>query len=135
MTPDQEKDIRSFLGELEQKLNATITAGLAAVNLAIANLTEAHHRALIEQERRNSQFAARDRVDDLARRLDRTEGQLDRVGRLEAAIDKLAQSISQLEQKTNAYGLKVLGGATGYLVILIINMSSVLITYLMTRGH
>jgi chromosome segregation ATPase len=139
MTPVEEKDMRELIGELEQKLNATIAAGLSAVNLAIAQLTEAHHKSLLEQERRNSQFASRDRVDDVARRLDRTETQLadrsDRLGKIEQAIDNLARTIASLESKTSSQSLRLLGSASGYLVILIINMSSVLITYLLTRGH
>jgi hypothetical protein len=132
---EQEKDIRTMLIELEQKLQASITAAATALTVSIAQLTEAHHKAQIEQEKRNSSFAERGRVDDLARRLDRAEGQLDRVGRLELAIDKLVTSIDQLEAKTSAYSLKLLGGLTSYLILLLINMSSVIITFLLTRGH
>lgn len=60
MTDPQVAQLLESIHSLETKLTATITANQASLVASISALTEAHHRSLLEQERRNAGFATRD---------------------------------------------------------------------------
>src|SRR5438105_1344739 len=70
MTPRQYDAVLNAIRTLDDKFSLALTTSMNALNLAIVQLTEAHHKSLLEQERRNSQFATIDRVDAISRRLD-----------------------------------------------------------------
>lgn len=70
MTPRQYEQVLAAIRSLDDKFSLALQSNMNALNLAIVQLTEAHHKSLLEQERRNGQFATIDRVDAISRRLD-----------------------------------------------------------------
>ncbi len=60
-------DLRTLraITTLKAEITAQIGAGLTALQIVITQLTETHHRALLEQERRNATFAPQTRLEEL----------------------------------------------------------------------
>jgi len=60
-------DLRTLraITTLKAEITAQISAGLTALQIVITQLTETHHRALLEQERRNATFAPQSRLEEL----------------------------------------------------------------------
>lgn len=138
MATDEYERMLAAVRELEQRLSAAITTGLQAVNLTIASLADQHHRAVLEQERRNGTFASRDRVDALA------EGLRDRAGEwmthgerltvLERRYESVSGRLDELSAKQNEDTVRVWSGNTGYLVLLVLMLGSNLLTFFLTHA-
>jgi DNA repair exonuclease SbcCD ATPase subunit len=149
MTNSEYVEIMQSLRSLEDKLTAAIASGLASVNLAITTLADQHHKAMLDQERRNSTFADRERVEFVARNTHENASNLTaltlRVGKLERCCDALDTRIEQCYDALNARieqlstqadnrSFSLLSGATGYLVSALIVTSAALLTFLLTHA-
>lgn len=138
MTPMQsDAEVLKALSALEDKLMAAINSGLAAVNLALAHLTDMHHNAMLEQERRNSKFADRAHVDSLSRQMadisTELRSRVRQMERLEKSDQDLEKQIDRLRDQVAKRSFTLLTGANGYLVTAIIVLSSVVLTFLLTH--
>ncbi|PZS08604.1 MAG: hypothetical protein DLM70_02475 [Chloroflexi bacterium] len=113
---------------VKTELAASFQAGLSSVNLAIATLTEAHHQAVIEQERRNGGFAPRDRLDELRIQVHGHSNKLAeqelRGGQTDKRLDRVDSCVQELDDKIDATILAegktrehILTGTLGYLIL------------------
>lgn len=132
-------EVLQLLHEMEMKLTAAIATGLATVNTSITALAERHNSALLEQERKNASFADRERVESVARNVhdarNEVTGLLLRVGKCEQAEQKLQAALDALAEQVDTRSLKMLSGANGYLVSLLVVFISVVLTYVLTHVH
>ncbi len=68
-TPDQssDADLRTLraITLLKTEIIAQLNAGLTNLQICISQLTETHHRNVLEQERRNATFAPQTRLEEL----------------------------------------------------------------------
>lgn len=135
MTSDEYDSLLSAISGVEQKL----TTGLQSVTTSIATLTEMHHQAILEQERRNSSFATLERLDGVVRRLDDlVAGFAARNERLEAMdrqIRRQETQISQLSDSISTHSVNLLTSATGWLVIALITVGSNILTFILSHAH
>ncbi len=70
MTPDDlspDADLRTLraITALKSEIVLLLNTGLTNLQLCIAQLTETHHHAILEQERRNATFAPQTRLEEL----------------------------------------------------------------------
>ncbi len=71
MTPDDlassDADLRTLraITLLKSEIIAQLNAGLTNLQICISQLTESHHRNILEQERRNATFAPQTRLEEL----------------------------------------------------------------------
>ncbi len=71
MNPDDlassDADLRTLraITLLKTEIIAQLNAGLANLQICISQLTESHHRTILEQERRNATFAPQTRLEEL----------------------------------------------------------------------
>ena len=135
MTSDEYDSLLSAISGMEQKL----TTGLQSVTTSIATLTEMHHQAILEQERRNSSSATLERLDGVVRRLDDLiAGFAARNERLEAMdrqIRRQETKISQLSESISTRSVNLLTSATGWLVIALITVGSNILTFILSHAH
>jgi len=135
MTTDEYDSLITAISGLEGKL----TAGLQAVNISIATLTEMHHKAILEQERRNSSFATLERLDAVGRRVDElVAGFAARGERMDAAERQIARQESQLTQvldAMNARSVSLLTSTSGWLVLAVITIGSNVLTFLLAHAR
>jgi len=132
-------EILQLLHEMDSRLTAAITAGIASVNLSIAQLSERHNASLLEQERKNSSFADRERVEALARQVHDGRNELAVVGRQVAQLGEadrdLAKRLDEVGNQLDSRSLKFLSGMNGYLVSLLVVVVSCVLTYTLTHLH
>ena len=145
--PSVLRALASLKTEIESLLNQVHNS----LQVSISKLQEDHARALLEQERRNSQFADRDRVEDVARNVHTlassvTTNQL-RIAKLETAdselracIEKvrvdLSSEISGLSKTICERSFVLWGSTTGYLVTALLMVCVSVLTYVLTHlGH
>jgi predicted component of type VI protein secretion system len=135
MTTDEYDSLLSAISGVEQQLST----GLHSVTTSIARLTEMHHQAILEQERRNSSFATLERLDGVVRRLDDlVAGFAARNERLEAMdrqIRRQDTQISQLSDTFSTRSVNLLTSTTGWLVVALITVGSNILTYILAHAH
>lgn len=139
MTPlSNEAEILKAVQALEDKLTGVINAGLQGVNMAIAALSDQHHKALLDQERRNGLFAERQRVEDVARNVHELSNQLTgylfRLSEVEKSTDRLDGRLLEVAEVTSSRSFSLLSGISGYLVMLILMLCSNLLTFLLAHA-
>lgn len=147
--PTEHSEILQLLHDMENKLTAAIATGLQSVNLAIATLSDHHNKALLDQEKRNSSFADRDRVEAIAANTHANANHLTalqlRVGQLERKADSLDarfdarcreidDRLAGALQDEASHTVGLLAGANGYLVMLAIMLASNLLTFLLAHA-
>lgn len=135
MTADEYDSLIAAISGLEVKL----TSGLQSVTISIATLTEMHHKAILEQERRNSSFATLERLDGVIHRLDDlVAGFAARNARLDALdrqMNRQDAQIAQLAESVSSRSMSTLTTATGWLVIALITVASNVLTFLLAHAH
>lgn len=131
-------DISLALAATETRLMRALNAGLAQVTAAIAALTEMHHKAILEQERRNASFATQERLDSLAHRVDELNAALSartaRLEHIEAGMARLDRETADLQSQLTARSVSILSSATGYLVTALLLVGSNLLTFLLAHA-
>lgn len=135
MTADEYDSLISAITALDQKL----TSGLQAVTVSMSRLTEMHHKAILEQERRNASFATMERLDGVGKRVDDlVTGFASRSARLDALERQLSHQEDQLTQLSDSVSNRSVGlltSAAGWLVVALVTISSNLLTFLLTHAH
>jgi hypothetical protein len=125
----------SAISGLEQKL----TTGLDSVTTSIGRLTEMHHTAILEQERRNSSFATMERLDGVIRRLDDLASGFaarnERIEAMDRQMRRQEEQISGLAESISTRSLSMLTSTTGWLVIALITVGSNILTYVLAHAH
>lgn len=110
-----EESLRAEIVALRSDLTGALTAGLTALNLTMAQLTEQHHQAMLEQAKANASFATRERVESVARH---AHDQANAITVLTARMAANEQATAELRAAMNA-GLKeittTLAGLSGQL--------------------
>ncbi|GAC1637562.1 MAG: hypothetical protein NVS4B2_26410 [Chloroflexota bacterium] len=104
---DLRTELRADVQNLKGELSGSFQTGLSAVNLAVAALTEAHHRAVIEQEKRNAEFAQRTRVDEL---IGQVHGHSNRLSAIDMRLHLTTKQMDQLESCTNELDARMNAG-------------------------
>jgi hypothetical protein len=135
VTADEYDSLITAIAGLDRKL----TSGLESVTASMALLTEMHHKAILEQERRNSTFATLERLDGVVRRLDDlVAGYAARNERLEAMDRQLGRQdvqITQLAEALSTRSVSMLTSTTGWLVVALISVGTNILTYLLAHAH
>lgn len=135
MTSDEYDSLIGAIAGLEQKL----TSGLQSVTVSIARLTEMHHQAILEQERRNSSFATLERLDSVVRRLDDLvagfAARNERLDALDRQMGRQDTQIAQLTESMSARSTGLFASTTGWLVIALITVASNVLTFLLANAH
>ncbi len=135
MTADEYDSLIAAISGLEIKL----TSGLQSVTTSIATLTEMHHKAILEQERRNSSFATLERLDGVVRRLDDLvagfAARNERLDALDRQLNRQDAQIAQLTESVSSHSVSTLTTATGWLVIALITVASNVLTFLLAHAH
>ena len=97
MSNSQYEKVLEAINSLDGKFTTALNTGMASLNAAILTLTESHHRSLLEQERRNSQFVTVNRADALANRVDALEtGRVTNAERIAALEGRYRSLIERL---------------------------------------
>lgn len=120
-------EVRSDVAAIKNELSASFQSGLAAVNLAIATLTESHHRQVIEQERRNAEFAHRTRLDELIEQVHghsnkisaheiQIQTNIKRLAETQLCTEDLEKRIDATDHHIDANQLGLLHGTLGYVI-------------------
>lgn len=150
MNTVNETDILRAVKQLEDKLTLAIHTGLQAVYAALAQITERHHRAMLQQERRNASFADRDRVEALAHLVSSNTASISsltgHLQELNTRIDKLADQLTahdeHRDQQTrelvalmNERSFSLFSGTTGYLVTALLIGSTAILTFILSHIH
>jgi hypothetical protein len=135
MTSTEYDSLIDAIAGMEQKL----TSGLESVTVSMARLTEMHHKAILEQERRNSSFATLERLDGVVRRLDDLvagfAARNERLDALDRQMSRQDAQITQLAESVSTRSMTTLTTATGWLVIALITVASNVLTFLLTHAH
>jgi hypothetical protein len=145
MSTHQYHAVMEAITSLDTKLTAALNTGLTALNTALVQLTEAHHRALLEQERRNSQFATLAHAEQLSRRVD---SMADSAARREEQIKSLRevlatttlhhdQQIADIEKRLSQdadHSFLQTSNIVGYLATAIISGLAVTLAFLLTHA-
>jgi hypothetical protein len=110
-------------------LEIAITAGLAEINNRLSN-------ALLEQERRNSSFVTRDRLDDLGRKLDALAIDISNRANHFLAIEQAQKDhsfqLAQLSDRLSTATIDRLKIVIGVLASTLTLIVAGIITYLLT---
>jgi hypothetical protein len=135
MTTDEYDSLINAISGVEQKL----TTGLQSVTASMGTLTDMHHKAILEQERRNSSFATLERLDGVVRRLDDlVAGFAARNERLDALDRQLSRQDAQIAQLSESMSVRSVGlftSTTGWLVIALITLASNILTFILAHAH
>lgn len=135
MTSNEYDSLIDAIAGLEQKL----TSGLESVTASMTRMTEMHHKAILEQERRNSSFATLERLDGVVRRLDDLvagfAARNERLDALDRQMNRQDAQIAQLTETVSARSVSTLTSATGWLVIALITVASNVLTFLLAHAH
>jgi hypothetical protein len=151
MSHRQYQSVMGAITSLDAKFTASLATGLASLNTAILALTEAHHKAALEQERRNSTFATQAQVDHIARSMDQffTEagGREARIRALENQIGRhevLASSAAEREARLAAlerrlaqdadHSFALSNSVIGYLVTALTTGFAVTVAFLLAHA-
>ena len=99
MTPDDpssDADLRTLraITLLKTEIVAQINAGLTSLQVCIAQLTEAHHRSMLDQERRNATFAPQTRLEEL---ISQVHGHSNKIQEVDTKTFLLDQSLSTVK--------------------------------------
>lgn len=132
MTEPQSPAMLEAMHELETRVNATVAAGITAVTVSITAASDAHHKALLEQERRNSTFADRAHVDDLSSQLQRHSV---RIATLEDSYSQILTRLDELAAQVSAGTVHLLSGFSNYLVLVLLMLASNLLIFVLTHLH
>jgi hypothetical protein len=150
MANSEYSELFAALDRLEAKLTAALNTDLQAVNVAISALADSHHRALLEQERRNSSFADRDRVEQIATHVHTNANELlsmvHRVSKLEqcteiiqgdlgtlAPLKSVADRLTQLEEIVEARHTLFTANTIGYLVTFAAILVSAIVAFVLAH--
>ena|SRR5947209_2710906 len=128
MSESQYDRVLDAINSLDGKFTAALNTGLAALNAAILALTEQHHRALLEQERRNSTFITSPQHEALVRRVDD-------LASAAGNRDALLQSIEEQLKIGQEQSFSLRSNLTGYLVSALLSGLAVTIGFLLTHAH
>lgn len=135
MDSDEYASLISAISGLEQSL----TTGLESVRASIARLTEMHHTAILEQERRNSSFATMERLDGVIRRLDDLASNFavrsERLESMDRQVRRQEEQIAQITESISNRSVSLLTSTTGWLVIALITVGSNILTFILTHAH
>lgn len=133
-------DIGDAIALSERRIMAALSTGLDRVTAAIANLTEMHHRALLEQERRNAGFATIERLDLLNSKVEAIGGELrerkSRVDALEEHVTRLDAAITTTQATLEQRSTGVLTLALNYVMMFAISTAGVMLAFVLAHlGH
>lgn len=129
---------------LEAKLTATISAGHLALTQQINTLYELHHKAQLEQERRNSSFITAERfaeataaIDGLKIMSSRTSGRLDTLGEAIShqndTIATLRAELASADSVMDARQFTLLNTLTGWLFFALLAFAGPILTLLLSH--
>jgi uncharacterized protein (DUF3084 family) len=125
------------LHDLHRDLSSKIEDGLEAVQREIAVLSDSHNRALLEQERRNSEFATRDRVEAVASNVhslsNNVTGALLKIASLEKACTEHQGRLDRLTELVNERAISFLSTTNGQLFLAALTLVSVGLAFVL--GH
>lgn len=137
MTEIASADLGAAIASTETRLLRALSEGLQGVSAALANLSEAHHRALLEQERRNASFASVQRLEALAARVDGVNATLSALGQrfesVEAGLARAEQEAGSLRRQLTESRVSALTTATGYLVTALLLIGSNVLTFILAH--
>lgn len=127
MSENQYERVLDAIHALDDKFTTALATGLAALNAAILALAETHHRAQLEQERRNSTFVTTTQHEALVRRIDEIATG---AGSREARLASLEES-SRAEASNSFLHSSAL---TGYLITALISAGAVTLAFLLAHA-
>ncbi|HZU11414.1 MAG TPA: hypothetical protein VFB58_01125 [Chloroflexota bacterium] len=137
MTEVVAPDLSAAIASTETRLLRALNEGLQQVSSALTNLSEMHHRAMLEQERRNASFATVERLDALAVRVDSVNAALSgvcqRLENVEAGLARSERESSSLRRQLNESSVSSLTTATGYLVTALLLIGSNILTFILAH--
>lgn len=137
MDPRDEAAMLRAIAALKDELVTLINTGLGAIQHSIAQLQAQHAAALLEQEKRNSGFADRERVESAIRRIDLQAADIQRLYQREdeSAADRrdLHALIATVESRRHNQTISFL--RSGYGLLLALFLSVIGPTLVILIGH
>jgi hypothetical protein len=127
MTDTQYDRVLDAIRSLDDKFTTALNTGLATLNAALLALSETHHRAQLEQERRNSTFATAEQVRQLTARVDQFSTE---AGGREARISQLEQRMLQGDD----HDFLRQSSATGYLITALVSIAAVTLAFVLAHA-
>jgi chromosome segregation ATPase len=139
-TTSNATDIGATIALSERRIMGALSTGLDRVTAAIANLTEMHHKALLEQERRNAGFATIERLDMLNAKVETISGELrerkSRVDALEEHVTRLDTTLTATQTTLEQHSSGVLTLALNYVMMFAVSTGGVMLAFILAHlGH
>lgn len=119
-------DLRTLraITALKAEITTQISVGLTALQVVITNLTETHHRALLEQERRNATFAPQSRLEELISQVHDHSNKIQAVDTRTYIMDKdltcLKDMSHEAEQKGRDRSFGMLTTTAGWIFTIVL---------------
>ncbi len=119
-------DLRTLraITALKAEITTQISVGLTALQVVITNLTETHHRALLEQERRNATFAPQSRLEELINQVHDHSNKIQAVDTRTYIMDKdltcLKDQNHEQEQKGRDRSFGMLTTTAGWIFTIVL---------------
>lgn len=134
---NREAVLLKALAALDDKLTQVIQSGLAKVNQSIAEIQREHNATQLEQAKLNATFANRERVEDLARRVDANNSAMVDIHRRqeESESDRvnLRQAIEELTTHISQHNESQLSQHIAWLVLAMTNAGTAGLTFILTH--
>ena len=144
MTPDDpssDADLRTLraITLLKTEIIAQLNVGLTNLQVCIAQLTETHHRTILEQERRNATFAPQTRLEELISQV-HDHGNKIQINNTTAAlmsrdVDDLKAQLKSDENDTHNRHYGLMTTAAGWVFSIVMLILSIGIGFLVAHVH
>jgi hypothetical protein len=135
-TSEEQNAILIAVATSEAKMMATLDAGLKALQISISALGDQHHAAVLAQERRNSEFAPRDRLEQIASRVHDQGNALTAnrllIDQLSKKLDQLSDQLTAIERAFANRSLDLFGGLASWAGMALIMVACALLTWFLT---
>jgi len=144
MTPDNQSsdaDLRTLraITLLKTEIIAQLNAGLTNLQICISQLTESHHRNILEQERRNATFAPQTRLEELINQVHEHGNKIQINNTTAVLMDRDIASIkAQLtsdEHDTHDRHYGLMTTAAGWVFSIVMLILSIAVGYLVAHVH
>ncbi len=144
MTPDDassDADLRTLraITLLKTEIIAQLNAGLTNLQICISQLTESHHRTILEQERRNATFAPQTRLEELINQV-HDHGNKIQINNTTAVlmardVDELKSQIKSDENDSHNRHYGLMTTAAGWVFSIVMLLLSIGIGFLVAHVH
>jgi len=125
------KAVIEAIATLDDKLSGQIQG----VFTGLSELTEAHHRAVLEQERRNATFATAVRLDNLDNKISgfmqESGGRIAQFHALQAQVAEHAHQLAAMQAAAASRDLQGANQLTGWLVQALLILTSTILGFIL----